>query len=453
MKIIVLIGAAALLVPTHPAAARAAAPLAIAAAQAQRPGDPADSLYRTARQAANDEDYARAARLFGTLVDRYPRSDYAGDALYWRAWALFHVAQTGGPTRSLDDAIAAIDRQQKEYASAATVRDGKDLRARILAAQARRGNVDAAQQLAQAANQLEGSRGCPAEDDDMRLAALQGLMQMDAADAVPILKQVLARRDACSEQLRRRALFMLSQKSGDDATNLLLDVARRDPSDQVRAEAVQWLGQSRSERAAAALDSILFSTKNPEIQKRALFAVSQRQTDEAVKTLRRAAEDESLTDEVRMQAIFWMGQRGQGTGDLAYLRELFGRTKNEEMRKHIIQAVGQSRTPESRKWLLDLARDESATMEMRKNAVFWAGQQGASAADMAALYDEVRGQDELRKQVVFALSQSRDSAATDKMMQIARGDPDREMRKQAIFWLGQRKDPRVVQFLMELIKQ
>lgn len=287
----------------------------------------------------------------------------------------------------------------------------------------------------------------------MRLAALQGLMQMDASDALPILKQVLARRDACSEQLRRRAVFLVSQKPGDESTDMLIDAARRDPSEEVRAEAVQWLGQSRSDRAVSALDSIIFSTSDAEMQKRAIFAVSQRQSEVATRTLRRAAEDAHLSDEVRMQAIFWLGQRHADPGQLDYLRQLFARTTNQDLRMHIIQAVAQSRSPESKKWLLDLARDRSAPEEARKQAVFWAGQQGASPTELGALYDDVHGQEEMQKQIIFALSQSHDATATDKLMQIARSDPDREMRKQAIFWLGQRKDPRVAQFLMELIKQ
>jgi HEAT repeat protein len=53
--------------------------------------------------------------------------------------------------------------------------------------------------------------------------------------------------------------------------------------------------------------------------------------------------------------------------------------------------------------------------------------------------------------VIFVLSQRGESAATDKLIDIARHDPDVELRKKAIFWLGQRDDPRVRQLLEEMI--
>jgi tetratricopeptide (TPR) repeat protein len=214
--------------------------------------DPADSLYRLARRAIADESYRRAAQLFAELVDRFPRSDYAGDALYYRAYSLYQL----GSERDLRDAIDAIERQRRDYADASTADDAKTLRTLIENVQARRGNADAAQKVTEKAKELGQERGCPTDDDDMRVAALQGLMQMDAESALPILRQVLAKRGSCTESLRKHAVFIVSQKQGDEATSLLLDVARSDPSPEVRGEAIQWLGQSHSARAVSALDYI-----------------------------------------------------------------------------------------------------------------------------------------------------------------------------------------------------
>src|SRR5437763_16767728 len=49
--------------------------------------EPADSIYRLAQAALNENDYRRAAQLFQTVVDRYPDSDFAMEALYWKAYA------------------------------------------------------------------------------------------------------------------------------------------------------------------------------------------------------------------------------------------------------------------------------------------------------------------------------------------------------------------------------
>src|SRR5438045_5673155 len=108
----------------------------------------------------------------------------------------------------------------------------------------------------------------------MRLAAPQGLMQMDAESALPILRQVLAKRGSCTEGLRKHAVFIVSQKRSDEATTLLLEVARTDPSGEVRAEAIQWLGQAHSARAVAELDSIASNGSDEGILDKAIFTLS-----------------------------------------------------------------------------------------------------------------------------------------------------------------------------------
>ena len=53
--------------------------------------------------------------------------------------------------------------------------------------------------------------------------------------------------------------------------------------------------------------------------------------------------------------------------------------------------------------------------------------------------------------MLFVLSQRREPAAVDKLMDIAKTDTNIERRKQALFWLGQKNDPRVKQFIRDLI--
>src|SRR5207253_2623601 len=155
-------------------------------------------------------------------------------------------------------------------------RDGYALLARIQTALAKQGDSEAAAWLTKYAQPVS-TRGCPDEDDedDVRVAALNGLLQMDATNALPILKKVLAKRDGCSAGLRRKAVFIVSQKHGGVTEDILLDVARNDPDSEVRQQAVFWLSQVGSDRAVTALDSILRGSTDPELQDKAIFALSQ----------------------------------------------------------------------------------------------------------------------------------------------------------------------------------
>ena len=59
----------------------------------------------------------------------------------------------------------------------------------------------------------------------------------------------------------------------------------------------------------------------------------------------------------------------------------------------------------------------------------------------------------MKEQIIFVLSQNREEASVNKLMDIARRDTDKDMRSKAIFWLGQSRDPRVIKFLEEVINR
>ena len=408
------------------------------------PADSADSLYRVARKALNDGDYARAAALFEQIADRYAKSSYAADALYWRAFALYRR----GGTDDLHDALASLQSQKKRYPDAATGGDAAALGTRIRGELARRGESQSAEAIHKEAD--SATQGCPTDDDDMRVAALNALMQMDAAQAMPILKKVLARRDACSESLRRKAVFIVAQQESEESADILMRVARDDPSSDVRGQAVFWLGQVPGDRSVALLDSILRSSKDEDIQRKAIFALSQHPGARAGELLRDMVTREDLSEEARARAILALAQIHDDSGDAGYLRQIFPTLKSQRLREQVLMAVGQRNGAENRRWLLDVATDSRQDVELRKKALFWAGQSGVPIADLSAMYGRLADR-ELKEQVIFVLSQRGERAATDKLIDIAKHDSDIELRKKAIFWLGQRDDPRVRQLLEEMI--
>ena len=417
------------------------------------PSDPADSLYKLGRQAIADREYRRAARLFQQIVDDYPKSDYAGDALYWRAYSLMKNAADTRSPKDLELAMESIDRQAEDYADARTRSDARELRQQIRSLQARLGNEPAARELGKTVDELKTSKGCASDDDDVRTAALQGLIQMDAESAIPILKQVLARRDECSESLRKTAVWLIAQKERGDAAKTLLDVARNDPSVDVRRDAIHWLGQTRSEIVIPALDSIITSSRDDEVRNNAIFALSQQNDSRAADILRRVAENEKLPEDVRGQAVWWLGQKSTPT-TISYLRQLYSRTESEDIRNNILHVISQSGDSAAGRWLLDIALDKSQPTESRKTALFFASQQRKiDGSALINMYDRVRGDHDMQEHLIWLISQRNDRTGVDKLIEIASNDPDRELRKTAIHWLGQMRDPRAQKFLLDLISK
>jgi len=471
----------------------------VIAPAAWAPKDPADSLYREARAALGKGNYAKAADLFRRINRQYPNSEYAGEALYYLAFSEYRL---GGSDR-LRSALQSLSKIETSYPDLAKRSDARALRTRVCGELAKQGDEACAAEVARSVSSAvssavgqaissvvsgavagavtgavsgatsaavagavdqavstgisgssrRGRSGCPAEDDDddERIAALNALIQMDADRAMPILTKVLDRRDPCSVGLRRKAVFLISQKRTPETADVLLRIARNDPDEEVREQAVFWLSQVPDERAVTMLQEILSSSSNENIKNKALFALSQHRSPKAAQFLRDFALRENASDELRGQAIFWLGQR-RSPENAEFLRNLYSRIRSDEVKDKILFSLSQQRGVGNDKWLLDIARNRNENIDLRKKALFWAGQGGASAEQLRSLYSTL-SDSEMREQLIFVYSQRRDPAMVDMLLDIAKNDKDPELRKKAIFWLGQSHDPRVQQFLLDLINR
>jgi TolA-binding protein len=98
--------------------------------------DPADSLYREARAALSKGDYAKAAELFRKINRDFPNSDYAGEALYYQAFAEYRL---GGSDR-LRSALQSLTQIQSRYPDLAKRSDARALRTRVCGELAKQGD-------------------------------------------------------------------------------------------------------------------------------------------------------------------------------------------------------------------------------------------------------------------------------------------------------------------------
>ena len=416
--------------------------------------DPADSLYRLAREAMARSDWKRAAEIFHRIPERYPQSAYAGQAMYYEAYSLY---RSGGD----DDLSSARDRLNElktRYPGIAKSSDGTTLFTRVCGELAKRGDESCARTITEKADPgsvgttTQQGRSCPSDDDedDDRIAALNALLQMDADQAMPILKKVLERRDACSAALRRKAVFLVSQKRTPETASILMNVARSDPDQEVREQAVFWLSQVPG--STGLLEQILQGNSDENIKEKALFSLSQQNEPRAQQILRDFAMRESESSDLREKAIFWLGQR-RSSDNTEFLRTLYSRLTNEDLKEKILFSLSQQKGVGNDQWLMNIALNPKEDIELRKKALFWAGQNGIAIPQLSQLYDRMNDT-EMKEQIIFVLSQrQREPAAIDKMFEIAKTEKDADLRKKAIFWLGQSRDPRVQQFLLDLINK
>ncbi|MEQ1690688.1 MAG: HEAT repeat domain-containing protein [Gemmatimonas sp.] len=106
----------------------------------------------------------------------------------------------------------------------------------------------------------------------------------------------------------RSAITAATITDSVDASSTLLRIAKNEqrPS-EVRASALNWLGEVVGDKVSQTLDSIAYEPGDREVRRQAIFALSRRPSDEAVPALLKMAE--SLPDrELRKTAVFWLVQ-------------------------------------------------------------------------------------------------------------------------------------------------
>jgi HEAT repeat protein len=264
-----------------------------------------------------------------------------------------------------------------------------------------------------------------ARDDDrthdVRSTALYWLGGVAPAEAAAPLA-TLARSGSESRSFREGALMALGQMQGGAGVPALIEMTKRDADDHwLRERAIFWLGNAGDDRGRA--------------------------------TVRTLAASDTLARDLRGQAIFALGFLDHEGDNGPFLRGLYTRLDDPQLKDKVIQAVAQLDETDDQRWLVQRVLDTNERVDLRKQALFWRGQkQSAPLGDLLAIYPRLDSRD-LKDHYVFVLSQRRESEAVDQLIDLAKHDPDREIRAKATFWLGQSRDPRAAKYLEDRISK
>jgi len=142
----------------------------------------------------------------------------------------------------------------------------------------------------------------PTPDEELALAALEGLMAQPSERALPIIKKVLGGTQ--TTLIKQRALFVLSQMDSPEAQQILLQTSRSTNA-AMRAEAIRSIGIGGNEKSLDALQDV-YRTGDAEVKQEVLQAWLIAGRKEAVY---QAAVD-AKTEEEASRAIHILGAMG-----------------------------------------------------------------------------------------------------------------------------------------------
>jgi HEAT repeat protein len=288
-------------------------------------------------------------------------------------------------------------------------------------------------------------------------AASSAIMAAAVADSADIWRQLLglARDENRSSDVHSSALYWMSGVAPAEAAAPLAVIARNGAeSKSLREGVIMTLGQLRAGAGVPTLIEMAGRDGDERwVRERAIFWLGNTGDERARSTLRALAATDTLGRKLRDQAIFALGFLDGEGGNGPFLRSLYGRLDDTGLKDKVIQAVAQLDDDADQRWLVERVVDTNERVDLRKQAMFWRGQkESAPLGELLALYPRLDSR-ELRDHFIFVLSQRHESAAVDKLIDLARNDADRAIRAKATFWLGQSDDPRASKFLEERISR
>jgi hypothetical protein len=102
----------------------------------------------------------------------------------------------------------------------------------------------------------------------------------------------------------------------------LITLARKNPSTNIRREAIFWLGQRAGEKAAGELRRAVDEDPEDEVRERAVFAIAQLPKERAIPLLTELVKTHKRPV-VRKRAMFWLAQTGDPRA-LEVIEEILG---------------------------------------------------------------------------------------------------------------------------------
>ncbi|PYP66896.1 MAG: hypothetical protein DMD26_06325 [Gemmatimonadetes bacterium] len=327
--------------------------------------DPADSLYRVAREALNRGDYRRAAQLFNDLTQRFPNSAYAYVSTYYEAFSRYRI----GTTEELRAADRALQALSGRYAAASNgSRDDTDvngLLTRIRGALAMRGDSDAEITVKAAARQAVVSAAKNDPSVNVRAEAISYLPRMAGDAGLSALEDVLRTSD--DERIQRTAVrALMSSESPRARTSLRGLLERRDASEMLRIQVLEAYTKERSTPDDAAFVRSLYNRADSERMKMAVIAaVARIGGKDNQDWLAGLVKNTSESSQLRSAALQRLSRSDVPIADLD---RMYDAADSRSMREQLISALASRKEPEATDKLIDIAKN-STDLEMRRLAI------------------------------------------------------------------------------------
>ena len=349
--------------------------------------DATDSSYQQGLSNLDARQWDAAMGNFDAVAKH--NKALADAALYWKAYALSHAGR-------LTDSLAVIKKLESFFPQSRWVRDANALSVEIQA--------DAGHPVNPAAE----------TDEDLKLLALNTLMQEDAKAGTPALIQVI--NGHASDKTKEHALFVLAQSDSAEARKALIRFAQQSEHPDVQATAVRMMGMMGGDGARTELAGLYTSSSNQALKREILNGLMLSGSKSVLLSVAKTEPDPGLRNSAIMNLSL--------TGGNAELSQLYKSGASVDEKKQILNSVfltGDSKT------LLNVVKQETDT-GLRIAAIKSLGAMPNRGAVLTDLF-RTETNDEVRQAVLNALVMQQSYVA---LAELARTEKDSRMKTEIL---------------------
>jgi hypothetical protein len=376
-----------------------------------RRGDSDDSLYSSGKHALDEHRWDQALDRFSEVATRGGAE--ADGALYWKAYSLDRLARR-------DEALATIAELRKAFPNSRWLDDAKALEVEV--------------------RQASGKPSSPEteNDDEIKLLALNGLMQSDPDRAFPILENLL--KSAQAPRLKKRTLFVLAENGSPRAQQLLERIARGNANPDLQLEAIEYMSVLNRKQSGngQVLFEIYNSSNDAGVKRAVIRALVAGQMKDRLLQIARSEKDPDL----RLQVVHML----PAFAAQPEMWQLYQAETVPDVKKQILHAMAAGGNTEK---LLEVARTDKDP-GIRRSAIqdLTMHQAPNTGEALAAIYSADQDK-EVKRAIVSTLFVQKNVKA---LVALGRKESDPEMRRHIVQMLVEMKSPEANEFLVEILK-
>ena len=369
-----------------------------------------EQTYKDGTNSLKDGQWQHAIEKFSEVATMKGRR--ADAALYWKAYALNKAARR-------NEAETTITELRHDFPRSEWLKDAGALELQIK--QVRGQTVDPGRE----------------NDEDLKLLAINSLMNSDPERAIPLLQGVLSNPNA-STNLKERALFVLAQSDSSQAGQMIGAIARSQSGPDLQVRAIRYLGIS-GDRYSKLLQEIYAGSSDVKVKEAVLQAYMTSGAKEPVLAAARGEKD----PELHRAAIHQLGAMGARKE----LEELYGSTSSIDDKEAILQAFGMAGDSDQ---LIHVATT-GGDGKIRERAIRDLGPFGGEKARPALVQIYSNEKDpELRRAAIRSMFILGD--ATD-LIALARTETDPDMKRQLVEQLSLMGNKEARDYMLEILNK